>query len=403
MIVGRIAKHSHALLSLLITLVVSILVLGMNVPPASESASPEAPAAEANSSPSVTCIPLGLYGNITAPVVVDKLSEGGDNLTFVGTSNGLYVVAPGGKLQHFLYSPFGIKHIALIDDLTGDGIREVVVALNDTQVPALRCYDGATWEKLWQFAPMAKIWDRLWVERQLSITSLEVISTGDSQSVVIASGRCVFSINAGDGTERWRFGASSALAKMATVAGLNGDDTDEVFAGSDDGHLYLLNGKTGEERWRTKLREHKGVNYDAIEHLVSDIVVLDEESGKVVVTSGDGWAQMFDLGERRREWDVDLTESDSYQHNLPITLVPDVTDDGLHEVVIVKGSSGYGNAQFGWRDNLGKRHARLGIPGCGDRIFRRQAGDTGARGAGTEANRPQGWRVRCQDHPNIHS
>ena len=32
-----------------------------------------------------------------------RLSDGSDNLTFVGTTNGLYVVAPGGKLQHFLF------------------------------------------------------------------------------------------------------------------------------------------------------------------------------------------------------------------------------------------------------------------------------------------------------------
>jgi hypothetical protein len=346
MIVGRMAKHSHALLALLIILVVSSLVLGMNVPPASESAPPDGPAAEADSSPSVTCIPLGLYGNITAPVVVDRLSEGSDNLTFVGTSNGLYVVGPDGKLRHFLYSPFGIKHIALIDDITGDGIREVVVALNDTQVPALRCYNGATWEKLWQFAPMAKIWDRLWVERQLGITGLGVIEDGDSQRVVITSGRCVFSVDAKDGTEHWRFSASSALREMATVDDLNGDDTDEVFVGSDDGHLYLLNGKTGEAQWQTKLPEPDGVDYNDIAHPVSDILVLDEESGKVVVASGDGWAHMYDLREKRREWEALAFEKDPTDGHSPsdyvlMSLTPDITADGLPEILLTLSNSQY--------------------------------------------------------------
>ena len=305
MIVGRMAKHSHALLALLIILVVSSLVLGMNVLPASESAPPETPAAEADSSPSVTCVPLGLYGSITAPVVVDRLSEGSDNLTFVGTSNGLYVVGPDGKLRHFLYSPFGIKHIALIDDITGDGIREVVVALNDTQVPALRCYNGATWEKLWQFAPMAKIWDGLWVERQLLITNLEVIADGDSQSLVITCGRCVFSVDAEDGTEQWRFTASAAVWRMVTLPDLDNDSADEIFAGSDDGRLFWLNAGTGRVQWQTKLPEHEEVSNDnehrmpnEVEHPVSDIIALDEESGKVVVASADGWAQMYDLREK---------------------------------------------------------------------------------------------------------
>ena len=336
MIVGRMAKHSHALLALLIILVVSSLVLGMNVLPASESAPPETTAAEAASSPSVTCIPLGLYGNITAPVVVDRLSEGSDNLTFVGTSNGLYVVGPDGKLRHFLYSPFGIKHIALIDDITGDGIREVVVALNDTQVPALRCYDGATWEKLWQFAPMAKIWDRLWVERQLGITGLGVIEDGDSQRAVLTSGRSVLSVDAKDGTERWRFSASRALGQMTTVADLNGDDTDEVFVGSDDGHLYLVNGKTGDAQWRTKLPK-RSVNGEVIESAADDILPLDRAAGRVAVVSRDGLARIFDLRNRTVEWAVSV--SDDRINGWRITLVPDITLDGLPEMLVTYASS----------------------------------------------------------------
>ena len=74
--------------------------------------------------------------------------------------------------------------MALTNDITGDGLREVVVALNDTQVPALRCYDGATWEKVWQYTPMTRIWDKLWVDRQLIITDL-------------------------GGSKRWRFPESS--------------------------------------------------------------------------------------------------------------------------------------------------------------------------------------------------
>ncbi len=204
MIVGRMAKYARPLM-VLIVIVVGSLALGMGTQPATESGMPDTPAVEADSGPSVTCTPFGLYGDITTRPLVGRLSDSSDNLTFVGTTNGLYVVAPGGKLQHFLYSPFGIKHMALIDDITGDGLREVVVALNDTQVPALRCYDGATWEKLWQFAPMIRIWEKLWVDRQMIITALRWWTMADSQRVVITSGRCVLSVDAKEGTEQWRF------------------------------------------------------------------------------------------------------------------------------------------------------------------------------------------------------
>jgi hypothetical protein len=340
MIVSRMVKSARTVLLLITVAVICSLVLGMNALPASDPGVADAPAAETDSTPSVTCIPLGLFGDITTPVLVGRLSDSSDNLTFVGTTNGLYVVAPGGKLEHFLYSPFGIKHMALIDDITGDGIREVVVALNDTQVPALRCYNGATWEKVWQFAPMAKIWDKLWVERQLIITNLEVVEDSDPQSLLITSGRCVLSVDAKDGTERWRFSASSALRRMVTLADLNGDDTEEAFVGSDDGYLYWLSVRTGKVQWQTKLPRHKEVDYVGVAHLVSDIVVLNRESGKVAVASGDGWAQMYDLVEKKREWDTRVFEevSPSYQMSEYLLMSPtaDITEDGLPEVLLTK-------------------------------------------------------------------
>ena len=341
MIVRGMARYSRILLALLVVLAISGLVMGLKATPVSESRTPDVSDASADSDPSVTCIPFGLYGDITAPPVVGSLSDGSDNLTFVGTANGLYVVAPGGKLHHFLYSPFGIKHMALIDDITGDGLREVVVALDDTQVPALRCYDGVTWEEVWRFAPVARIWDKLWVECQRSITNLEVLEDGDSQELLITSGRCVLSVDAKVGMELWRFTASSSLWRMVTLADLNGDDADEVLVGSDGGHLVWLSATTGKERWQTRLPRHDEVNYNEITHLVSDIVVLDDESGKVVVASGDGSVQMYDLRAKRREWDT-LVFVREDPHN-PVTSnyllmspTADITGDGLAEVLLSK-------------------------------------------------------------------
>ncbi len=211
-----------------------------------------------------------------------------------------------------------------------------------------------TWEKLWHFAPMARIWDKLWVDRQLIITNLEVIDDGDSHSLLITSGRCVLSVDAKEGKEQWRFTASAAVWRMVTFADLNDDGADEVFAGSDDGRLYLVNGKTGVALWRTKLPEHEGVNYNDIEHQVSDIVILDEESGKAAVASGDGWIQMYDLVEKRRGWEtpvfeIDQAEEDGMDHmvdssssqseDLLLSLAADVTGDGLPEVLMTKAAS----------------------------------------------------------------
>ena len=295
-------------------------------------------AADPVSEPSVTCTPLGLYGDITAPPLVASLSDAGGNLTFVGTSNGLYVVASDGKLSHFLYSPFGIRHIALIEDVTGDGTREVVVALNDTQVPALRCYDGATWDKLWQFAPMARIWDRLWVDRQSIITNLEVTGEGGSQSVLITSGRCALSLDAATGAEQWRSTAPSALWRMVTLADINGNGSDEVVVGCNGGQLIWLEAGTGRRVWQTTLPEHEGASQRTISHLVSDIAILGDGAGLLATASGDGSVQMFDLLARKLMWDTlvfkDAVYDPSVASSLLMSPTGDTTGDGLGELLL---------------------------------------------------------------------
>jgi len=304
-------------------------------PTDSDSGNP--PATKADSEASVRCLSFGLYGDITAEALVDRMSDSSDNLTFVGTSQGLYVVGPDGKLRHFLYSPFGVRFVTLIDDITGDGSREVVVVLNDTQVPALRCYDGVTWEKLWQFAPMAKIWDDVWVKRQLGISGLQVIGDGDSQSVVFISGERVISLDARDGTEHWRSGSSHTPKRLTTVADLSGDDTDEVLLATDDGYICLLNGNTGEARWQTRLPEitaHGETTQSTAEHLLT----LDGEGGKVAIASSDGLVRLFDLKDECLEWEVSLPTQEASAPG-PIALVPKATPDGGPGILVSYGSA----------------------------------------------------------------
>ena len=318
----------YKIASLLLIIVVCSLTLGMVVPPACASGSPGLSEAAADSTPSVDCIPLGLYGSITADVLVGRLSDSSDNLVFLGTSNGLYVMSSTGMLQHFIYTPsFGVQHVALINDINGDGVREVVVALNDTEVPALRCYDGATWKGLWQFGPMTKVWDELdgsWAERQFSITDLEVIRSGDSQSIVITAGRCIFSVDARDGKEQWSFQAPSTLGRMAVVTDLNGDGVDEVFVGSEDGHLYLLSGNTGRPLWQTRLPEYSdGSEFQ--QAAVNDVLAIDKDAGEVAAVSTDGEVRLFDLRSRELKWAVSISSAAPVRH---LTLLPNAMTDG---------------------------------------------------------------------------
>jgi outer membrane protein assembly factor BamB len=328
----RIARLLAVLFLLAAVISVGSLTVGAAVagPAGSQAGSP--PLADAESEASVRCLPFGLYGEITAEALVDSLSDGSDNLIFLGTSNGIYVVGLDGKLRHFLYSPFGVRFVALIDDITGDGSREVVVVLNDTQVPSLRCYDGATWEKLWQFAPMTKIWDQLWVKRQMGIGSLAVLEDGDSQSVVINSGRSVISVDTKDGTEHWQSGVSHSPRSVTAVADLNGDDTNEVLLTTEDGYLCSLNGNTGEARWRTRLPEVTAYN-QVTQSKAQHVLVLDREAGLVAVASTDGSVRLLDLKEERQEWEVSFPIQDGDSPG-PMALVPNATPDGRPGILI---------------------------------------------------------------------
>lgn len=330
----------------LILLLISAAIIGLGCLNASalathwsdwESGNPAA------SEASLTYLPFGLYGEVTADVLVDRLSDSGEKLAFVGTSNGLYVVSLDGTLCHFLYSPFGVRFVTLIDDVTGDGNREVVVVLNDVQVPAVRCYDGATWEKLWQFTPMVRVWDRRWVDLQLSVAGIEIRRGGEAQSVVVTAGRCAFSIDARDGTKQWEFRANRTLGKVVAVADLNGDEIDELFIGSEEGTLNLLDGRSGDLLWHTELPEYEDRNRRVVTPRVNDILVLDEEVRRVMVTSTDGFARMFDLGRRSLEWETDVFGVQDYGGCLRIALVPHASGNGSARALVVEGldSSGY--------------------------------------------------------------
>jgi hypothetical protein len=87
--------------------------------------------------------------------------------------------------------------------------------------------------------------------------------------------------------------------------------------------------------------------YDGIERLVSDIAILDSGSGMVVVTSADGYAQMYDLPGKERQWETRAfgqdpggTYLDYSAADLLISLAPDISGDGLPEVLLSEGAPG---------------------------------------------------------------
>ena len=340
---GIFPKATRAVTTLVLVLLICSVVVG---PGCSTGSVRSASADDLIADPSVTCIEkLGLSGTVTSKVVVGKPTDSGPNAVFVGTSDGLYVISDG-ILQTYIYTPFGVSHIALIDDLTGDGGREVLFSLKDADVPSIQCYNGATWERLWQSATRQPVYvsNMGWSDLQFPTTDLEVLAGRDPQIIAVSTGCCVFGIDAGDGRHLWTFAARDTLQGMAAVSDVGSDGVDDVVVGDKQGLVHLVSGKTGEAKWSKKIaQEYQPENGQPEQTEVTDVATYDCDEGKVVVTAGDGKVRLLNLRGKRCEWEQSLVSLAELPASLFVTVVPDVTADGEPEVLVTDFTSGSGS------------------------------------------------------------
>lgn len=292
---------------------------------------------EANK-PSVTCIEkLGLTGTVTGNILVKKLADDGSEIVFVGTSDGLYIISEGALIQ-YIYTPFGISHIATIDDVTGDGNRDIVVSFMEADVASIRCYESTTWEEIWQFAPRQQVFvdDMGWSDLQLSTADMEIIGTGNTQIIAVSTGQCVFSINPRDGKRLWKFEAMHELSKIAEVLDIDDDGKNELVVGDNAGYIYMLSGRTGQVDWKHKVSEDQSDEHGTFyQFSITDLVSFDRDDRKMIAAAEDGKIRLIDLYSRDIEWgsQVFLRGDTSEKLNITITLVSDTADDSCPDIL----------------------------------------------------------------------
>lgn len=104
-----------------------------------------------------------------------------------------------------------------------------------------------------------------------------------------------------DGKERWTFKAEKMITGLK-VTRANGDEQWRVLAGSDDGHVYALDG-SGKEVWRAELHAgNKGARRSPFvrEFLLAD--VTDDGAAEVIVPNTERWLAALDARDGSELW-----------------------------------------------------------------------------------------------------
>jgi len=129
-------------------------------------------------------------------------------------------------------------NLALIDDVTGDGLGEVVPAQLGGN---LYCLNGATGAIFWQVA----------VASQQRVVALDDVNGDGHQDVAVGSyqasnARAYSGLN---GALLWTAGTSDWTWAIDRVGDCTGDRVNDVVAGDFDGIVHLINGVTGAVEW----------------------------------------------------------------------------------------------------------------------------------------------------------
>jgi outer membrane protein assembly factor BamB len=367
-------------------IVVAITLIGSSISGLANSGAANLLASEhyasanpADLEPSVSFIQIGLVGGIETDILVAQLAE--KKSVLLGTSKGLYVISEG-DLQKYIPTSNSVSDIALLGDVTGNAQQEIVVAINDINFPNICCYDSATGDKIWYFAPRQEVFldNLLWVKQQTLTFDIEVIDDVDGdgyQDVAATSGYCLYLLNGKTGEQIWKFETPNNLWRVTPIPDMDGDKVTDFALGAQNGFVYVISGREGELLWQSKVAEEcivfddKGNKWATIDRSVWDIVpikVYGEE--KAVVSSEDGKVRLINLEDGTCDWEtlplIEYSSSLLYEYysqkggkptslwdagffNLRISLVEDVSGDGIEEILVSAsvGQRGGGGAAVG--------------------------------------------------------
>ena len=201
------------------------------------------------------------YSQIDSSPTIGDVDGDGDQDVIIGSDND-YVYCfdgPTGKVNWKYKTGYDVRSSAAIADINNDGVMEVFIGSADKKI---YCLNGLTGEPIWIYTTSGEV--------NSSPAIGDVDADGFYEVIVGSNDHQVYCLNAADGTLEWAFAtgaqvwSSPALAdrnnstanaiewgmfqKDAKRSGFYGDSTAglDIYIGSEDSYLYLLDGKNGE-------------------------------------------------------------------------------------------------------------------------------------------------------------
>jgi outer membrane protein assembly factor BamB len=136
--------------------------------------------------------------------------------------------------------------VAVLTDLTGDGINEALAAVWASDGSAVRCLNGATGAELWRSTTIGG--------SGMMVDVIADLNSSGSPDVIVSSWENAVSVLEGsDGSEIWKTTVGTTnggdVWTARAISDLDGDGIDDVVAGSFDLHAYAMSGVDGEILW----------------------------------------------------------------------------------------------------------------------------------------------------------
>jgi outer membrane protein assembly factor BamB len=262
----------------------------------------------------------GMTGGITTEIkLVDQTNSGSPDTVLVGTGGGAMAIDILTGEVYTRYTTLDtVLSITDIADIDGGGRADFVITTRNQKTPNVIAVSTETGNKLWDFKPMVEAFteeDGL-IDMETISWSVDSISTDSGMDVVLSSWRNVYRLSGNNGDIKWTFEGNNDIWTVVVVNDLTGDGKPDVLAGSQDGDIHLLNGKTGDPVWEHDLT-------DIYEETVELDAKKGEEGGTVDIS--------IDLS----LWSI-LNIEDVDRDNVPDVVVS--SEDGF--ITLISGESG---------------------------------------------------------------